>query len=141
MKDRRGVSDALVMLLLLALGAVVVAGIASVLMTKTPKQTAPIATISITPTQGNVLIKHEGGDSIAYTDIQVMVYSYPSMSAATGYPKTLNDADQTTELNPDTLFNLGDVRALSDLDSGTYLVELLYIPTQTKIASTIVTVS
>jgi FlaG/FlaF family flagellin (archaellin) len=142
LKDNRAVSDALVMLLLLAVGAVVVAGIGSVLLTKAPKQTAPVASVAVVPTANGVLIKHEGGDSISYSDVQVMVYSYPSMQGVSDYPTGLNSAtvQSRTEVNPATMFNTGDVRYIS-LSAGTYLVELIHTPTQQKIASEVVTVS
>lgn len=140
LKDNRAVSDALVMLLLLAVGAVVVAGIGATLLSKAPKQTAPIATITVTAAPGSILIKHEGGDSIAYGDIQVLIYSYPAMTAVSGYPDEMENLNDRSEIEPSELFNTGDVRA-AELSEGTYLVELIYVPTQTKIASAIVTVS
>jgi FlaG/FlaF family flagellin (archaellin) len=142
LKDERAVSDALVMLLLLAVGAVVVAGIGSVLLTKAPKQTAPVASVTVVPTANGVLIKHEGGDSISYSDVQVMVYSYPSMTNVSNFPTGLNSTtvQSRTEVNPATMFNTGDVRYIS-LSAGTYLVELIHTPTQQKIASNVVTVS
>jgi len=142
LKDRRAVSDALVMLLLLAVGAVVVAGIGSVLLTKAPKQTAPVASVAVEPTANGVLIMHEGGDSISYSDVQVMVYSYPSMQSVSGYPTGLNSTtvQSRTEVNPAAMFNTGDVRYIT-LSAGTYLVELIHAPTQQKIASATVTVS
>ncbi|MEG9194178.1 MAG: type IV pilin [Candidatus Methanoglobus sp.] len=143
LKDRRAVSDALVMLLLLAVGAVVVAGIGSVLLTKAPKQTAPVASVAVVPTANGVLIKHEGGDSISYSDVQVMVYSYPSMQGVSNFPTVLNNTtvQSRTEVNPATMFNTGDVRFISLSTQGTYLVELIHTPTQQKIASEVVTVS
>jgi FlaG/FlaF family flagellin (archaellin) len=139
LKDRRAVSDALVILLLIAIGAVVAAGIGSVLLTKTPKQTAPSVLVRIEATTGGVLIKHEGGDSVPYSDVQVMVYNYPSMQNVSGYPASLNSATSRTEINPNTMFNTGDVRFIT-LSAGTYQVELIHIPTQQKIASTIASV-
>jgi FlaG/FlaF family flagellin (archaellin) len=136
LKDRRAVSDALVILLLIAIGAVVAAGIGSVLLTKTPKQTAPSVLVRIEATTGGVLIKHEGGDSVPYSDVQVMVYEYPSMQNVNGYPAGLSSTTSRTEVNPDTMFNTGDVRFIT-LSAGTYQVELIHIPTQQKIASAI----
>jgi FlaG/FlaF family flagellin (archaellin) len=142
LKDRRAVSDALVILLLIAIGAVVAAGIGAVLLTKTPKQTAPNTLVNIKSTTGGVLIMHEGGDSMSYSDVQVMVYSYPSMQKVQNYPTALNSdtVEPRTEVDPNTMFNTGDVRFIQ-LGAGTYQVELIYIPTQQKIASAIVTVS
>ena len=139
LKDRRAVSDALVILLLIAIGAVVAAGIGSVLLTKTPKQTAPSVLVRIEATTGGVLIKHEGGDSVPYSDVQVMVYNYPSMQNVGGYPASLNSTTSRTEINPNTMFNTGDVRFIT-LSAGTYQVELIHIPTQQKIASAIASV-
>jgi hypothetical protein len=142
LKDRRAVSDALVILLLIAIGAVVATGIGAVLLTKTPKQTAPNALVNIKSTTGGVLIMHEGGDSMSYSDVQVIVYSYPSIEKLQDYPVALNSnpVQSRSEVDPDTMFNTGDVRYIQ-LEAGTYQVELIYIPTQQKIASAVVTVS
>jgi FlaG/FlaF family flagellin (archaellin) len=139
LKDRRAVSDALVILLLIAIGAVVAAGIGAVLLTKTPKQTAPTALVRIEATTDGVLIKHESGDSVPYSDVQVMVYEYPSMQKVNGYPAGLGSTTSRTEVDPNTMFNTGDVRSIS-LSAGTYQVELIHIPTQQKIASQVVSV-
>jgi hypothetical protein len=138
LKDRRAVSDALVILLLIAIGAVVAAGIGSVLLTKTPKQTTPVANIVIEPVTGGIKIRHEGGDSIAPSDIKLMIYKYPSMDAVSSdYPKPLPTPNP--DVDPKDLFSAGDVVSVS-LDPGTYEVDLIYIPTQTKLAKQVVTV-
>ena len=137
LKDRRAVSDALVILLLIAIGAVVAAGIGSVLLTKTPKQTTPVANIVIEPVTGGIKIRHEGGDSIAPSDIRLMIYNYPSMAEVSGYPQTLPTPNPDVE--PKNLFSAGDVVSVS-LSAGTYEVDLIYIPTQTKLAKQVVTV-
>jgi hypothetical protein len=141
LKENKAVSDALVMLLLLAIGAVVVAGIGSVLLTKAPKQTAPVATITVQPTSGGIVIKHEGGEPVAYSDVQILIYNYPAMTLVSGYPAALNSTTITSkaEVNPATMFNTGDARAAT-LSAGTYQIELIHVPTQTKIASAVVAV-
>jgi FlaG/FlaF family flagellin (archaellin) len=138
LKDRRAVSDALVILLLIAIGAVVAAGIGAVLLTKTPKQTTPVANIVIEPVTEGIKIRHEGGDSIAPSDIKLMIYSYPSMTAVSGYPQTLPKPEP--DVDPKNLFSAGDVVSVSNLDPGTYEVDLIYIPTQTKLVKQVVTV-
>jgi FlaG/FlaF family flagellin (archaellin) len=140
LKDRRAVSDALVILLLIAIGAVVAAGIGAVLLTKTPKQTAPVANIVIEPVTGGIKIKHEGGDSINAGDIKLMIYNYPSMTAAQGFdqpqPLSFNNG---VDVPPTNMFSTGDVVSVS-LSAGTYEVDLIYIPTQTKLVKQVVTV-
>jgi len=135
LKDRRGVSDALVMLLLLAVGAVVVAGIGSVLLAKAPKQTAPVANIAIDSVTGGIKIRHEGGDSIAPSDIRLVIYNYPSMTLVSN--QTLPNPNP--DIPPANLFSSGDVVSVS-LNAGTYEVDLIYIPTQTKLVKQVVTV-
>jgi hypothetical protein len=136
LKDRRAVSDALVILLLIAIGAVIAAGIGSVLLTKTPKQTTPVANIVIEPVTRGVIIRHEGGDSIAPSDIRLIIYNYPSMTLVSD--KTLPTPNP--DVPPANLFSAGDVVSESNLDPGTYEVDLVYIPTQTKLAKQVVTV-
>jgi FlaG/FlaF family flagellin (archaellin) len=135
LKDRRAVSDALVILLLIAVGAVVAAGIGSVLLTKTPKQTAPVANIVVDTVKGGVIIRHEGGDMIAIGDLRVVVYKYPSMEKVDAQPQFVVDI-----VPPDDMFNAGDVISVSDLAAGTYEVDLIHIPTQTKLVKQVVTV-
>ena len=137
LKDRRAVSDALVILLLIAIGAVVAAGIGSVLLTKTPKQTTPVANIVIEPVTGGIKIRHEGGDSLNISDVRLMIYSYPSMAAVSGYPQTLPTPEP--DVPPTGMFSTGDVVSVS-LSAGTYEVDLIYIPTQTKLVKQVVTV-
>jgi FlaG/FlaF family flagellin (archaellin) len=137
LKDRRAVSDALVILLLIAIGAVVAAGIGSVLLTKTPKQTAPVANIVIEPVTGGVIVRHEGGDMININDLKLVIYEYPSMRKVD--EPTLSD-HFTTNVEPQTMFNAGDVISIGNLAAGTYEVDLIHIPTQTKIARNVVTV-
>jgi hypothetical protein len=137
LKDRRAVSDALVILLLIAIGAVVAAGIGSVLLTKTPKQTTPVANIVIEPVTGGIKIRHEGGDSIAPSDIRLMIYNYPSMLKCLAILKLFRHP--APDVDPTNLFSAGDVVSVT-LDAGTYEVDLIYIPTQTKLAKQVVTV-
>jgi hypothetical protein len=138
LKDRRAVSDALVILLLIAVGAVVATGIGAVLLTKTPKQTTPVANIVIEPVTGGIKIRHEGGDSINASDIRLMIYNYPNMTAVSNdYPKTLPTPEP--DVPPTGMFSTGDVVSVS-LSAGTYEVDLIYIPTQTKLVKQVVTV-
>jgi FlaG/FlaF family flagellin (archaellin) len=137
LKDRRAVSDALVILLLIAIGAVVAAGIGSVLLTKTPKQTAPVANIVIEPATRGVIVRHEGGDMINVNDLKLVIYEYPSMRKV-DEPTLLDHF--TTDVEPQTMFNAGDVISIGNLAAGTYEVDLIHIPTQTKIARNVVTV-
>jgi FlaG/FlaF family flagellin (archaellin) len=138
LKDRRAVSDALVILLLIAIGAVVAAGIGSVLLTKAPKQTAPVANIVIEPVTGGVIIRHEGGDMINLKDLKLVIYEYSSMKKVN--EETPSSDDVTTNIAPSDMFNAGDVIFRSIKDAGTYEVDLIHIPTQTKIARNVVTV-
>ena len=137
LKDRRAVSDALVILLLIAIGAVVAAGIGAVLLTKTPKQTAPVANIVVEPVTGGIKIRHEGGDSMNVSDIRLMIYSYPSMASVSGYPQTLPNPDP--DISPTGMFSTGDIVSVT-LSAGTYEVDLIYMPTQTKLVKQVVTV-
>jgi len=135
LKDRRAVSDALVILLLIAVGAVVAAGIGAVLLAKAPKQTAPVANIVVEPVTAGVIIRHEGGDMIPANDLQVVVYKYPSMEKVDNAQTQL-----VANIPPDNMFNAGDVISVSGLSAGTYEVDLIHIPTQTKIVKQVVTV-
>ena len=135
LKDGRAVSDALVILLLIAIGAVVATGIGAVLLTKTPKQTAPVASIVIEPVTGGVIIRHEGGDMINVTDLKFVVYRYPTMEKLKEETPSI-----TTDTNPSNMFNAGDVISIGGLNAGTYEVDLIHIPTQTKLAKQVVTV-
>jgi FlaG/FlaF family flagellin (archaellin) len=135
LKDRRAVSDALVILLLIAIGAVVATGIGAVLLTKTPKQTAPVANIVIEPVTNGVIIRHEGGDMISVDDLRVVVYKYPSMEKVNAQPQFAADI-----VPPNDVFNAGDIISIGNLAAGTYEVDLIHIPTQTKIARNVVTV-
>jgi FlaG/FlaF family flagellin (archaellin) len=137
LKDGRAVSDALVILLLIAIGAVVAAGIGSVLLTKTPKQTAPVANIVIEPVTNGVIIRHEGGDMIDASDLKLVIYKYPNMEKV-AEETPLNKID--TDIAPSGMFNAGDVISRSIQNAGTYEVDLIHIPTQTKIARNVVTV-
>jgi FlaG/FlaF family flagellin (archaellin) len=137
LKDRRAVSDALVILLLIAIGAVVAAGIGAVLLTKTPKQTTPVANIVVEPVTGGIKIRHEGGDSINASDIRLMIYNYPNMTAVSNYPQTLPNIEP--DVPPAGMFSTGDVVSVP-LSAGTYEVDLIYMPTQTKIVKQVVTV-
>jgi FlaG/FlaF family flagellin (archaellin) len=138
LKDRRAVSDALVILLLIAIGAVVATGIGSVLLTKAPKQTAPVANIVIEPVTGGVIIRHEGGDMINVKDLKLVIYKYPEMENVNEETLPINGI--TTDIAPSGMFNAGDVIFRSIENAGTYEVDLIHIPTQTKIARNVVTV-
>ena len=143
LKDRRAVSDALVILLLIAIGAVVATGIGAVLLTKTPKQTAPVANIVVEPVTGGVKIRHEGGDMIPVTDLQLAIYKYPEMTLVEKYPQTLENLGfdkDNANVPPTDMFNAGDVVSVSNLGAGTYEVALIHIPTQTKLVKQVVTV-
>jgi len=145
LKDRRAVSDALVILLLIAIGAVVATGIGAVLLTKTPKQTAPVANIVVEPVTGGVKIRHEGGDMIPAKDLQLAIYKYPDMTLEQGYPKTLetlfrDNANANANVPPGEMFNAGDVVSVPLNNLGTYEVALIHIPTQTKLVKQVVTV-
>ncbi len=141
LKDKRGVSDAFVMLLLLAIGAAVVAGIGAMLLTKAPKSTAPVASLAIYPLGSDVIVEHKSGDVIRFSEIRIVVYSYPEMSTVNGYPATASDISEKEDNPPENVFNAGDIIKIRNLGTGSYKIVLIHIPTGQTIAEQIVTVS
>ena len=140
LKDKKGVSDAFVMLLLLAIGAAVVAGIGAMLLTKAPKSTAPVASLAIYPLGSDVIVEHKGGDVIRFSEIRIIAYSYPEMRTANGYPATALDTEKEDN-PPEDVFNAGDIIKIGNLGTGSYKIALIHIPTGQTIAEQIVTVS
>jgi len=140
LKDKKGVSDAFVMLLLLAIGAAVVAGIGAMLLTKAPKSTAPVASLSIYPLGSDVIIEHKSGDVIRFSEIRIVAYNYPEMKTVDNYPTTA-DIPEKEDNPPRDVFNAGDVIKLRNLGTGSYKIVLIHIPTGQTIAEQVVTVS
>lgn len=144
-RDRRGLSDLMVVLLMLAIAVVVAAAVGAVVMSKAPSSTAPTASLVIKNIGSKILISHNGGDAISLGDLRIHLYEYPNMTYVSGYPMGVSGLASCPATNcitnpgGDGLLNNGDNIQLSP-GSGNYLVKVEYVPLGQTISEAFVTV-
>ena len=143
--DKRGLSDLMTVLLLLAVATIASAAVGAMVMSKIPSGTAPTAALVIKNVGSKVLISHNGGEAISLSDLRIHLYEYPNMTYVSGYPIGVSGlgacpaSDCITNPGGDDLFNNGDNIQLSP-GSGNYMVKIEYVPLSQTISEAIVTV-
>lgn len=148
-RDGRGLSDLMAVLLLLAVAVVAAAVTGSMILSKTPSGTPPTASLAIKAMNGKVYVLHNGGDSIALSDLKVYVYEYPNMTYVEGYgPREVGSlracsgasTDCVVDGDPTGIFNNGDNIQLN-VSPGNYVVKVEYKPLRQTISEAMVSVT
>jgi len=142
-KDRRAISDAVAVALLLTMAIVMAAAIGAVALSKAPTASAPVAQLSIHSSNGKIVIDHLGGDAIDPGDMRIVVYNLPS---GTVLDSPIDNPTIDTDVSPTGVFNVGDkiildTTDLSNLTDGQYTVKVIFVPLSKPIAESNVFVS
>lgn len=133
--DKRAISDAVAVLLFIAMAVVIAAVAGAFALSKTPEGSAPVAQLAIKGMDDSIIIDHMGGDAINPADLKVVLYDV-STGASKGNV-TAPKIDGDTE--PANVFNGGDriiidKTDMSTLSEGQYTVRVVFIPLDQVIA-------
>jgi len=143
LRNERGISDAVAVLLFVAMVMAIAAVVGAAVLSKAPSGPTPVAQLHIYSSNGKIIIDHLGGDAINPADMRVIVYNLADGSVV---DSPIDAPTIDTDVDPSGVFNAGDkividTTDLTSLSAGQYTVRVIFLPLSKSIAENNVFVS